>query len=111
MRISFLFLILTFSLPTFAQEYTPIPARQVQVVDTFYNVHIIEDNYRWLEKTESSETSEWISKQNDLSQDWLRKAERRSNSFNEIDKNKHIRYNFPKRKANTFFHLPIPTHV
>ncbi|WP_291861185.1 prolyl oligopeptidase family serine peptidase [Marinilabilia sp.] len=103
MRFSFIFLILLLSEPTFSQEYNLIPARQEQVTDTFFNVHIIKDNYRWLEKTDSPETIEWIAKQNEMSGNWLKKAERETNSFNEIDKNRHFRYNFPKKEGKYFF--------
>jgi len=103
MRISILFLSLTISFSSFAQEYTPIPAQQVHVADTFYNTYVIEDNYRWLEKTDSPETVEWVAKQNELSKDWLKKAERKSNSFNEIYKNKRVRYNFPQKAGKYFF--------
>jgi prolyl oligopeptidase len=103
MRILILFLSLTISFSSFAQEYTPIPAQQVHVADTFYNTYVIEDNYRWLEKTDSPETVEWVAKQNELSKDWLKKAERKSNSFNEIYKNKRVRYNFPQKAGKYFF--------
>ncbi len=103
MRYSLLSLILVISGSTFSQDYNPIPALQEQVTDTFFNTHIIEDNYQWLEKTETSATIEWVSRQNEMSGKWLKKAERKSNSFNEIHKNKHVRYNFPQKAGDYFF--------
>ena len=103
MRTLFLFIILTISLSSFSQDYNPIPTHQKEIVDTFFSVHIIEDNFRWLEKTEAPATTEWVSKQNEMSGKWLKKVERESNSYNEIFTNKQVRYNFPWKVGEYFF--------
>ena len=46
--------------------------KKIPVVDTYFETEII-DNYRWLEDDMSSETEDWVSKQNELTYDYLNK--------------------------------------
>jgi len=47
-------------------------SKKQQVVDTFYNT-VVEDPYRWLEDDNSKETAEWVSKQNEVTFNYLNK--------------------------------------
>ncbi len=87
----------------FSQQYE-YPATKVEtVIDTFYNHYIVEDKYRWLENTDSTEVNEWIEKQNKVSKKYLTKATGENNSFYFIEKYGDVEYHFPQKKGKYYF--------
>jgi len=87
-----------------AQEYEPVISRQETVKDTFFNHYIVEDNYRWLENTDSAEVKDWVEKQNKITTKFLSKAIIRYNTYNSIPKYGFTSYNFPYKAGKYYFY-------
>ncbi len=51
-------------------SFSPPPTRRVDQVDDHFG-EVVEDPYRWLEDTTSSETAEWVAAQNEVTEAWL----------------------------------------
>lgn len=85
-------------------QATLIP-NQNTVIDTFFETYIIEDNYRWLENTESFQTKWWVNEQIEITEEKLSKYRKKSNAIFAIEKYARTRYDLPTKKGDYFFNL------
>lgn len=72
MKKQFLYIFLLFIFHTFltSAQVTYPETRKTDHNDTYFNVEI-NDPYQWLEDDNSEETKDWVSKQNEVTQDYL----------------------------------------
>jgi len=85
------------------QNYNPIISKKTMNIDTFFSNYIIEDNYRWLENTNSIEAKEWIDIQNSMAKKYLFKCTAKTHSFRAIENYSHTKNKIPHKKGDYFF--------
>lgn len=92
------------SLTIFSQPIEYPIARKEIAVDTFFNSHIIKDEYRYFESLDDVTTSVWIDKQNRLSEKILSKANTRNNTYNLIDEYSYVINKVPNKVGENYFY-------
>ncbi|RLD74165.1 MAG: hypothetical protein DRJ10_17130, partial [Bacteroidetes bacterium] len=86
-----------------SQENGSIVAKQVLVVDTFYNTYIVNDEYRWMENLQNEETQAWVKSQNRVAKRYLLKASTKTNSKLVINRYAVTEYDNPVKDGNYYF--------
>ena len=86
-----------------SQENGSIVAKQVLVVDTFYNTYIVNDEYRWMENLQNEETQAWVKSQNKVAKKYLLKASTKTNSKLVINRYAVTEYDNPVKDGNYYF--------
>ncbi len=86
-----------------SQENGSIVAKQVLVIDTFYNTYIVKDEYRWMENLRSEETQAWVKSQNKVAKKYLLKASTKTNSKLVINRYAVTEYDNPVKDGNYYF--------
>ena len=75
-------------------EHPPVLARRADQVDDYHG-ELVADPYRWLEDTNTSETTAWIEAENELTEAWLSQVKTRE----EIGRRLSELWNYPRFKA------------
>ncbi|MGE0090542.1 MAG: prolyl oligopeptidase family serine peptidase [Bacteroidales bacterium] len=96
-------LILHTSFESIAQYIEYPIAKKINVIDTFYTNHFIQDEYRWMENINDPELKTWINEQNKLSKNYLEKASNKYRAFTTIDKYSYTEYSNPRKMGNFYF--------
>ncbi|MBC5775247.1 S9 family peptidase [Pontibacter sp. KCTC 32443] len=86
-----------------AQQLEYPTTTKVAVTDTFYNQHIVRDEYRWLEAQNSPEVTKWVDEQNKLSKKHLVKASNQTNAFLAIDKYSYVSVSQNYTKVGNYY--------
>lgn len=86
-----------------AQDYEPLVTRKEIVRDTFFSKYVIEDDFRWLENTESEESKVWKDLQNKAARKYLFKATNKQNASYAMDRFAYSKYDFPIKKGKYYF--------
>lgn len=100
---SILALLLLTYIWTNAQKYEPVFAKEIPVIDTFYNKYIVEDKYRWLENTNSADTKEWVDKETGMSDKYLSRTTTKTNSKNMILEYAYNRNDYMTKDGDYYF--------
>ncbi len=103
------FVIVTTQIHIFAQdaEKQAMKYPQTQKGDTVddYFGNKVADPYRWLEDTESDETADWIEKQNEITQSYLKSLPDREPMRARLEKLwNYERFGLPRRRGETYFY-------
>ncbi len=78
-------------------------SKKEMVSDTYHGV-IVEDPYRWLENPEGKDTIDWVSKQNELTESFLKNGEIRDSLKEEYKKFiNYEKYSTPAKKGGKYF--------
>ena len=93
------------------QKYERIITREFSAADRYFDRYMIHDKYRWLEDFSSSETNDWIVKQNNLSRKYLDKAVNSTGSFSEIRHDAYAEYENPQKDGDYFFRIAYTDNV
>ncbi|MBN2694726.1 S9 family peptidase [bacterium] len=80
------------------------PEAKKEMVTDNYHGNIVEDPYRWLENSEGKDTIEWVSKQNELTENFLKNGELRDSLKKEYKKFiNYEKYSIPTKKGGLYF--------
>ena len=102
-------LILFFLAPwSFAQKYTPIPAKKEPVKDVYFG-KVISDEYRWLENVSGENTKSWVQAQTKMSKKYLKKVRFLTDSYLNIEKYRNPKFSYGIKKGPYYFSLFYPS--
>lgn len=77
--------------------------KKMEVVDDYHG-HVVEDPYRWLEETDSSDTQAWIQRQNELTDQYLSHCEDRDSIRERLEALwNYERFGIPNKRGESYF--------
>lgn len=78
--------------------------KSIEVTDTFFNT-IVNDPYRWLENQTSSETQDWVARQNKFTREYIDKISGTFSIREKIKSNAIVEFSAPKKRGKYYFEL------
>jgi prolyl oligopeptidase len=90
---------------TLVTEHPPVLARRAEQIDDYHG-ELVADPYRWLEDTNSAETTAWIQAQNELTERWLSEVDARKEIGRRLSELwDYPRFQAPFERAGRWFQL------
>jgi prolyl oligopeptidase len=95
--------VMSSSISAFAKKYVYPEAMKQDVVDDYHGTQIA-DPYRWLEDSDSPETVAWVTKENDLTRQYIDSYPKRDAIEQRLTKLwNYPKYSLPKKQGDSYF--------